>query len=135
MKYRGTKTTALLCAFVLCLCVSSSPAQTKKEFRVCADPENMPASNRRLEGYENKIASLIAADLGATPSYVWWGQRRGFVRNTMNASLKEKRCDVMISVPAGYDLVQPTKPTIAQRTSSCIRKGRDCTFSLWMTLS
>jgi quinoprotein dehydrogenase-associated probable ABC transporter substrate-binding protein len=93
----------------LCLCVSS-PAQTKKEFRVCADPENMPASNRRLEGFENKIASLIAADLGATPIYVWWGQRRGFVRNTMNASLKEKRCDVMISVPAGYDLVQPTKP-------------------------
>jgi len=98
----------------VCLCVSSSaqtsPGKTAKQFRVCADPENLPFSNRRLEGFENKIASLIAADLGATPSYVWWGQRRGFVRNTMNASLKEARCDVMISVPAGYDLVQPTKP-------------------------
>ena len=70
----------------------------------------MPFSNRQLEGFENKIASLIAKEFGATPSYVWWGQRRGFIRNTMNASLKEARCDVVIGVPAGYDLVQPTKP-------------------------
>jgi quinoprotein dehydrogenase-associated probable ABC transporter substrate-binding protein len=86
------------------------PAQTSKQFRVCADPENFPFSNRSLEGFENKIANVIAKELGATPSYVWWGQRRGFVRNTMNASIKDARCDVMISVPAGYDLVQPTKP-------------------------
>jgi quinoprotein dehydrogenase-associated probable ABC transporter substrate-binding protein len=94
----------------LCLCVPSPAQTTKKQFRVCADPENFPFSNRRLEGFENKIAAVLAAELGATPTYVWWGQRRGFIRNTMNASLKEARCDVMISVPAGYDLVQPTKP-------------------------
>jgi mxaJ protein len=103
----------------LCLCVSvslcltttpQSFGQEKKQFRVCADPENLPFSNRRLEGFENKIASLIAKELGASPSYVWWGQRRGFIRNTMNASLKEARCDVMIGVPAGYDLVRTTKP-------------------------
>ena len=77
---------------------------------MCADPENLPFSNRQLEGFENKIASLIAKELGATPSYVWWGQRRGFIRNTMNATLKEERCDIVIGVPEGYDLVQPTKP-------------------------
>jgi len=110
---RSTKKFRLktLCAFVsLCLCGSWTLAQDKKEFRVCADPYNLPFSNRQLEGFENKIAALIAKELGAPLSYVWWGQRRGFIRNTMNASLKEARCDVVIGVPAGYDLVQPTKP-------------------------
>ncbi len=93
----------------LCLCISVF-AETGKQFRVCADPENFPFSNRQLEGFENKIASVIAKDLGASPFYVWWGQRRGFLRNTMNASIKEARCDIMIGVPTGYDLVQPTKP-------------------------
>jgi len=80
------------------------------QFRVCADPENLPFSNQKLEGFENKIAELLAKDFNAPLSYVWWGQRRGFIRNTMNASLKEQRCDVVMSVPTGYDLVQPTKP-------------------------
>jgi mxaJ protein len=114
-RHKGTRhqrslIAGFLCAFVsLCLCVFAF-AQTKKEFRVCADPENFPFSTRRLDGFENKIASLIANELGASVRYVWWGQRRGFIRNTMNASLKEQRCDVVMSVPTGYDLVQPTKP-------------------------
>ena len=95
----------------LCLCVPLTTwGQQAKEFRVCADPENLPFSNRKLEGFENKIANLLAKELGLTPRYVWWGQRRGFIRNTMNASLEEARCDVVIGVPAGYDLVLPTKP-------------------------
>jgi quinoprotein dehydrogenase-associated probable ABC transporter substrate-binding protein len=81
-----------------------------KQFRVCADPENLPFSNQKLEGFENKIAEVIAKDLGERVSYIWWGQRRGFIRNTMNATLKEGRCDVMIGAPAGYDLVRTTKP-------------------------
>ena len=81
-----------------------------KEFRVCADPENLPFSNQKLEGFENKIAAIIADDLGAPLRYIWWGQRRGFIRNTMNATLKEGRCDIMIGAPAGYDLVRTTKP-------------------------
>ncbi len=63
-----------------------------------------------MEGFENKIAEVIAKDLGASFSYIWWGQRRGFIRNTMNATLKEGRCDVVIGVPAGYDLVRTTTP-------------------------
>ena len=77
---------------------------------MCADPENLPFSNSRLEGFENRIASVIAKDLGTKVSYVWWGQRRGFIRNTMNATLEEGRCDVVIGVPVGYDLVRTTKP-------------------------
>jgi len=81
-----------------------------KQFRVCADPENLPFSNQKLEGFENKIADVIAKELGAQVRYIWWGQRRGFIRNTMNATLEEGRCDVMIGAPAGYDLVRTTKP-------------------------
>ena len=77
---------------------------------MCADPENMPHSNDKQEGFENKIADLIAKDFGATTHYTWWGQRRGFIRNTMNATLEEGRCDVVIGVPEGYDLVRTTKP-------------------------
>ena len=56
---------------------------------MCADPENLPFSNQKLEGFENKIAELLAKEFGAPLSYVWWGQRRGFIRNTMNATLKD----------------------------------------------
>jgi quinoprotein dehydrogenase-associated probable ABC transporter substrate-binding protein len=80
------------------------------QFRVCADPENMPQSNQKQEGFENKIADVIAKDFGASTRYTWWGQRRGFIRNTMNATLEEGRCDVVIGVPEGYDLVRTTKP-------------------------
>ena len=56
---------------------------------MCADPENMPFSNRKQEGFENKIADARSRrSSGATPSYIWWGQRRGFIRNTMNATLE-----------------------------------------------
>jgi mxaJ protein len=82
----------------------------KGQFRVCADPENMPHSNQKQEGFENKIAALLAKEFGQTTSYIWWGQRRGFIRNTMNATLEEGRCDVVIGVPEGYDLVSTTKP-------------------------
>ena len=82
----------------------------EQQFRVCADPINMPASNQQLEGFENKIATLVAKELGKTVRYTWWGQRRGFIRNTMNATLKEEQCDVVIGVPKGYDPVLTTKP-------------------------
>src|SRR6185295_12595256 len=102
-----------VCAFLIgamLLCAPHAGAQSRAQFRVCADPENLPFSNQKTEGFENKIAEVIAKELGASLSYVWWGQRRGFVRNTMNATLKEGRCDVMIGAPDGYDLVRTTKP-------------------------
>jgi len=99
------------------------PTSNAGQFRVCADPENLPASNRQLEGFENKIATVMAKELGATLSYVWWGQRRGFVRNTMNATLQSGRCDVMIGVPQGYDLVQTTRPYYRSTYVFLYKKG------------
>ena len=74
--------------------------------RVCADPNNLPFSNRKGEGFENKIAELIAKSWGQDVSYTWWPQRRGFVRETLRA----KKCDVVIGVPENYDPVLGTIP-------------------------
>jgi mxaJ protein len=74
--------------------------------RVCADPNNLPFSNDRGEGFENRLADLIAADGGQRLEYTWWAQRRGFARNTLNAGA----CDVIMGVPAGYDLAATTQP-------------------------
>jgi len=79
---------------------------TNAAFRVCADPNNLPYSNDKFEGFENKIASLLSKDLGATPTYTWWPDRRGFIRNTLRAN----QCDVVIGVPNGYDQVRWTTP-------------------------
>jgi len=74
--------------------------------RVCADPNNLPFSNQRLEGFENKIVALLAQDLGERVEYTWWAQRRGFFRNTLKAGM----CDVVIGVPAGFEMALTTKP-------------------------
>lgn len=74
--------------------------------RVCADPNNMPFSNQRGEGFENRIAQLIAHDMNARVAYTWWAQRRGFIRNTLNASV----CDLVMGVPASFDLTAVTEP-------------------------
>ena len=74
--------------------------------RVCGDPENLPFSNERLEGFENRIAAVVAAELGATPVYAWWPHQRGLVRNTIDAGT----CDVIFGVPEGLDFVLWTEP-------------------------
>src|SRR5689334_10021483 len=76
------------------------------ELRVCADPNNLPFSNEKQQGFENRIAELVAQDLGAKLSYVWWAQRRGFVRNTIN----QNQCDVLIGVPSSFERTRPTIP-------------------------
>jgi quinoprotein dehydrogenase-associated probable ABC transporter substrate-binding protein len=86
---------------------AQSPRDTSKPaLRVCDDPNNLPSSNRQEEGYENRIAQLVAHDLGTTVEYVWRPERRGFVRNTLGAHV----CDLMVGVPTGYDPVETTKP-------------------------
>jgi mxaJ protein len=74
--------------------------------RVCADPNNLPFSNRARDGFENRIAELLAADRHATLEYTWWAQRRGFVRNTLAAGT----CDVVIGVPRDSASVATTLP-------------------------
>ncbi len=74
--------------------------------RVCADPNNLPFSNDRGEGFENRIAALLARETGARLEYTWWAQRRGFLRNTLNAGA----CDVVMGIVAGADEVRTTRP-------------------------
>lgn len=74
--------------------------------RVCADPNNLPFSNARGEGFENRLAQLIADDFGVPVRYTWWPERRGFIRNTLKAGL----CDVVIGVPVNLEMVSPTSP-------------------------
>ena len=81
-------------------------AAQSPSLRVCGDPDNLPYSNERLEGFENRIAAVVAAELGATPVYAWWPHQRGLVRNTIDAGT----CDVIFGVPEGLDFVLWTKP-------------------------
>jgi hypothetical protein len=77
-----------------------------KVLRVCADPRNLPLSNEKSEGFENKLAELVAAKLGKSLAYVWYPQGPGFVRNTLGAH----KCDVIMGYPQGNSLVQSTNP-------------------------
>lgn len=97
---------ALALAILVLAGAGAVAAAQQGQFRVCADPNNMPFSNERQEGFENKIADLIAKDWGLPVSYTWWPQRRGFVRETLRA----RKCDVVIGVPVGYDPVATTAP-------------------------
>jgi quinoprotein dehydrogenase-associated probable ABC transporter substrate-binding protein len=73
-------------------------------FRACADPRDLPFSNEAGEGFENKIAELFSKKLGKGLAYTFYPGATGFVRNTLNA----QRCDVMLGVALGDDIVQPT---------------------------
>jgi quinoprotein dehydrogenase-associated probable ABC transporter substrate-binding protein len=96
--------TSFVCSVALAACSSADASQPV--LRVCSDPNNLPFSNEKGEGFENAVAQLVANDLGAKLEYTWFPQRRGFIRNT----LKARRCDLVIGVPAGYELVAPTRP-------------------------
>jgi quinoprotein dehydrogenase-associated probable ABC transporter substrate-binding protein len=77
-----------------------------KVLRVCADPNNLPFSNDKGQGFENKIAELFAAKLGKRLAYTYYPQATGFVRMTLGSY----RCDVIMGFPQGDDLVQSTNP-------------------------
>ena len=96
----------LASAAVLVWLVAGTADSQPTPLRVCADPDNLPFSNQQLEGFENKIATVIAGELGTTVSYFWWPHQRGLVRNTLRAD----ECDVLVGIPKGYDLVTWTKP-------------------------
>lgn len=77
-----------------------------KLLRVCADPNNLPFSNRAGEGFENKLVEMIAADLGREVRYTWWAQRRGNVRETLNS----RRCDAIPGVSSSLEMLATTRP-------------------------
>jgi quinoprotein dehydrogenase-associated probable ABC transporter substrate-binding protein len=78
----------------------------RSALRVCADPANLPFSNDRAEGFENKIAELMAERMKVPVAYTWYPQTFGFVRNTLNAH----RCDLVMGVVSADELVQNTNP-------------------------
>jgi quinoprotein dehydrogenase-associated probable ABC transporter substrate-binding protein len=75
-------------------------------FRVCADPRNLPFSMENGSGFENKVAELFAKQLNKSVAYSWYPGSTGFVRNTLGAY----KCDVIMGIPQGDDLVQVTNP-------------------------
>jgi mxaJ protein len=100
----------LLCTLTFALCTlaacTESEAAPPRELRVCADPNNLPFSNEKGEGFENRLARMLAREMDAKLVYEWWAQRRGFVRNTLRAG----ECDLVMGVPSSYELVLATRP-------------------------
>jgi quinoprotein dehydrogenase-associated probable ABC transporter substrate-binding protein len=92
-----------------------------KVLRVCADPHNLPFSNEKGEGFENKLAELFAEKLGKQLAYAWYPQATGFVRNTLRAH----RCDVIMGFPQGDDLVQSTNPYYRTAYALIYKAGSD----------
>ncbi len=91
----------------LFLCVvAPALAGDQAALRVCADPNNLPFSNVHGDGFENKLAELLAGKVGAKLEYTWWAQRKSFVKNTLDAG----RCDLIMGVPTSLGSVTTTKP-------------------------
>lgn len=115
----------------LCTGISLSFAQTipqtqlsESKFTICADPADLPFSNKKLEGFENEIAKIVAEGMNAELNFYWWPNQRGLVRNTLNKNL----CHVLIGVPTGYDLVLTTRPYY--RTTYVITYQSDKEFQI-----
>lgn len=117
--------TGLVLALLLLLAplpaaISQQPASSSRRLlRVCADPNNLPFSNDREQGFENALVRLLAREMGARVEYTWWAQRRGFVRETLRAG----RCDLIAGVPAAFELVLATRPYYRSTYVFVQRKG------------
>ena len=97
------------------------------EFRVCADQDLMPMSNSKQEGFENKIAEVIAKDLGKKLTYQFWYDRQGFLRNTLNA----KRCDVVMGTAQDNDALRTSKPYYRSGNIFVWRKESNYNVTNW----
>jgi quinoprotein dehydrogenase-associated probable ABC transporter substrate-binding protein len=104
---------------VLAALVTGSCAQ--RRLTACADPNNLPFSNRAGEGFENKLAQMIAADLHANLDYAWWAQRRGYVRNTLN----EAKCDFWPGIGSNVEMVATSRPYYRSTYMFVTRAGDD----------
>lgn len=110
---RGRWPALLVTLAALCSpCSHAEGTATPNTFRVCQDPNNLPFSNLNSEGFENRIAELLASRLGWKVEYYSFPQRLGFIRNTLRFKLpgQDFACDVVMGVPARYDQAAPTRP-------------------------
>ena len=102
----GAKMTSRLFIAAAVLLLGSCDLIPQRTLTACADPNNLPFSNKAGEGFENKLAQIIASDLHARLDYVWWAQRRGYVRNTLN----ERKCDFWPGIGSNVEMVATTRP-------------------------
>ena len=116
---------ALALVLLIAFTISNSFAGGKPILRIAADPNILPFSYERLEGFENKIATLVANELGADVQYVWHAQRRGFFRETLKAG----RCDLVMSVPAGFDMALTTRPYYRSSYVFVYPRGKEASLS------
>ncbi len=101
--------------------------QDETEFRVCSDPDNIPYSNLKQEGFEDKIAEILAKDLGKKLVYAYAYNRQGFLRNTINAM----RCDVIIGMTSDFDALRTSKPYYRSGHVFVWRKDSNYDISDW----
>jgi quinoprotein dehydrogenase-associated probable ABC transporter substrate-binding protein len=121
------RTAALLAGLLSAALITSvrlAPAQRidlvdRAALRVCADPANMPFSNDKGEGFENKIAEMVAGELKVPVEYTWFPQATGFIRQTLAA----KRCDVVMGYAQGDELVLNTNPYYRSTYALVYRPG------------
>ena len=101
-------------------------SEGRQAFRVCQDPNNLPYSNSRGEGYEDKIAALFAKELGLPLKYYFFPQRMAFIRNTLRFKLpsEDYPCDIVMSVPKGFDQVSATPPYYRSTYALVFPKGK-----------
>jgi mxaJ protein len=105
----------------------AEPPGANGTLRVCADPNSLPQSNRAGEGYENKIAELLARELGWKLEYTWFPQRMGFIRMTLKAKDQDAdhfKCDLIIGVPVGFELAATTPAYYRSTWAMVIPKGK-----------
>jgi quinoprotein dehydrogenase-associated probable ABC transporter substrate-binding protein len=119
---------AIVAAASVSLLAPPSRSQTAEAvdhsaLRVCADPNNLPFSNEKGEGFENKIAELLAAELDVPVHYTWFPDSVGFIRNTLNA----RKCDLILGTVAGNELLQSTNPYYRSTYSLIYRKDAGLT--------
>jgi quinoprotein dehydrogenase-associated probable ABC transporter substrate-binding protein len=98
----------------------------RSELRVCADPNNLPFSDKEGEGFENKIAELLGRDLSLPVKYFWYPQIIGFVRNGLQAG----RCDLVMGTVAGDEMMQTTTPYYYTSYMLVFRTGKPVSADL-----
>ena len=103
MRRHSSRAWALLALFAFAACAHASE---RRVLRVCADPADLPFSNRAKSGFENAIVDVVAKSLGADIEYVWWSQWRGFARKTLGADA----CDLWPGVATGVESMTVTRP-------------------------
>ena len=114
-------------AAVAAIAVSAGAvAAERTAFKVCADPHYLPWSNQAGEGYENRIAAVLADALNLPVEYTWFPQRMGFIRNTLRSRGPdgEYKCDVVMGLPAGFELAITTEPYYHSTYALVYVKGR-----------